>query len=200
MGQGRRYTVDTHPDRDKIIKAIIRGDQSLRNIGKQYGVSIACIAGYLKDKLAVQSAKVLAREGDKNGKSLLGRVETIMTRMQKLYDACDDYLQDPQNGEKYYLGPRAHELQVVYEEPAGKKTRRRKASLDYLLKTKIAKNKLPLEVSSKYADPRKLIIDTAAVLSKQLELIGKITQQLPQEGNTTVNVLVINPKSENFKE
>jgi hypothetical protein len=156
------------------------------------------MCGYLKDKLAASAAKVLAKEGDKNGKGLLDRVEAIMTRMQKLYDACDEYLQDPENGEKYYLGPRAHELRVVYEEPSGKKTVRKKATLDHLIKTLKAKGKTPLEVSSRYADPRKLIIDTASVLSKQLELIGKITQQLPQEGGSTVNIMVINKKSEDF--
>jgi hypothetical protein len=162
---------------------------------------VSCLAGYLRDKLAVQSAKILAKDGEKYGKGLLDRVETIMIRMQKLYDACDEYLQDPQNGEKYYLGPRAHELQVVYEEPSGKKTVRRKAPLDYLLKTKADKNKAWLEVSSKHADPRKLIIDTASVLSKQLELIGKIMGQVPGEGgNTTVNVLVLNTKAEKYRE
>jgi hypothetical protein len=199
MRTGRKYTVDTHPDRDKIIKAIIRGETSLRNIGKQYGVSIACLAGYLKDKLAAQSAKVLAKEEDKNGANLLQRIETIMVRMQKLYDACDDYLQDPENGERYYLGPRAHEMNVVYETRSGKKTMRKKATLSRLLE-QLAKKKMdPVEVYTKYADPRKLIIDTASVLSKQLELIGKITQQLPQ-ADTTVNVLVINHKAGDFKE
>jgi hypothetical protein len=199
MGQGRRYTVDTHPERDKIIKAIIRGERSLRDIGRQYKIAVSCLAGYLRDKLAVQSAKILAKDGDKNGANLLQRVETIMLRMQKLYDACDEYLQDPENGEKYYLGPRAHEMQVVYEKPGKGKRVRVKEPLDRLLEKISGKGLFPVEVYSKYADPRKLIIDTASVLSKQLELIGKITQQLPQ-ADTTVNILVINPKNSNFKE
>jgi hypothetical protein len=157
------------------------------------------MCGYLKDKLAADAAKVLAKEGNKNGANLLQRIETIMLRMQKLYDACDDYLRDPENGERYYLGPRAHEMQVVYETCSGKKTVRKKATLARLLE-QLSKKKLdPVEVYTKYADPRKLIIDTASVLSKQLELIGKITQQLPQS-DTTVNVLVVNQKAGDFKE
>jgi transposase len=195
--RGRKYTVDTHPDRDKIIKAIISGERSLRNIAEQFGVSIACISGYLKGKLANQAAAVLSKEGDRHGRNLLDRIETIMVRMQKLYDACDEYLTDPENPERYDLGPKAWEIDIVYQ-ASNKKTGKlykKSASLQELLNRLETKTEA-LEIRFKHSDPRKLIIDTASVLSKQLELIGRIQGQLQEGGDTTVNVLVINQKKE----
>jgi predicted transcriptional regulator len=196
--QGRRWTVDTHPEREKIIAAMIKGEQSLRSIAEQFGISSACITRYMQGKLASQAGAVLAEESDRNGSALLKRVETVMKRMQKLYDACDEYLQHPDDPNRYELGPKAWEIDVAYRLPDPKNPKRTVSghdTLNNLLAKCESKKNWPTSIRMMHSDPRKLIIDTASVLSKQLELIAKIQGKIQgPDGNTVVNVLVVNQK------
>jgi hypothetical protein len=198
--RGRKYTVDTHPDREAIIAAIIRGDRSLRNIAAQFNLPTTCVATYVKYKLASQAAAVMAADGEKNGTNLLGEIRLLMKRMNKLYDACDEYLQHPDDPEKYDLGPKAWEIDVTYRMPDAKNPKKLTSGRDTLnnLLARLEKRRIqPLSVWFRHTDPRKLIVDTAGVLSKQLELIAKIEGRVQLfGGDTTVNVLVINRKSE----
>jgi hypothetical protein len=187
---GRKYTVDTHPQRDKIVRAIIQGEASLRVIAGQFGLPRSAVSRYLKDRLAPQAAAVMAREEAGNGAALLDRLEAVMARMQKLYDACDEYLRDPNDPERYDLGPRAWDIDVTYrtaEPGAGRMVTRRK-SLDFLLLSLGEKGYEPLEVRFRQADPRRLIIDTAAVLGKHLELLARIRGEAKDQAVTNVTV------------
>lgn len=47
-----------------------------------------------------------------------------------------------------------------------------------------------IKVESKISDPRKLILDTAQTLSKQLELLSKIAGVVKEVANIDVNVSV----------
>jgi hypothetical protein len=196
--QGRRWTVDTHPEREKIIAAMVKGEQSFRSIADHFGISSACITRYMQDKLASQAGEVLAGNAEKNGGALLKRIETVMKRMQKLYDACDEYLQHPDDPNRYELGPKAWEIDVAYRMPDPKNPERTVSGHDTLnnLLAKCETKKIqPMSIRMTHSDPRKLIIYTASVLSKQLELIAKIQGKIQgPDGNTVVNVLVVNQK------
>lgn len=110
-----------------------------------------------------------------------------MDRMRKLYDACDDYLKDPANPDRYELGPRAWEIDIVYRtvEPDTDKMITRKESLDTLLLKLDEHGYQPWEVRMKHADPRKLIVETAGAITRQLELMAKIEGSIQ---DTVVNV------------
>ncbi|MDR1306027.1 MAG: hypothetical protein LBK74_00445 [Treponema sp.] len=197
--QGRKYTVDTHPDRERIIAEIINGDRSFRNIAERYGIPVTCISTYLNKKLIAQAASVLADDGGEKGTALLTRIESVVKRMQRLYDACDEYLRDPSRPDRYDLGPRAWEIEVSYRFPDPKNPKKLTAGRDTLnnLLMRLEERKIhPTGIRFRHADPRKLIIDTAGTLTKQLELIAKIKGQIfGGDTNATVNVLVINRKN-----
>jgi len=197
---GRRWEVDAHPERERIIQALIKGDRSFRSIAKQFGLSAAAITRYMHGKLTVQASAVLTEDADKNGRALLQRVEKIVRRMQKLYDACDEYLQHPEDPEKYELGPKAWEIDVTYRAPDPRnrtKTIAGHDTLNNLLERLETRKIKPVSIRFRFSDPRKLIIETAGVLSKQLELIGRIQGQVQVfGGDTVVNVLVVNQKGE----
>jgi len=176
---GRRYTVDTHPKKAMIIKALLRGD-GFRDIAGKYGVPKSCLHSYLEVHIAEQVAKLraeeqtaLAKEADS---TLKGNIEYVMQRMRKLYDACDEYLQDPDNPGKYDLHPRAWEFDVVYREvePDTGRMITKKASLAWLLEKVDEQGYQPWEVKMKSADPRNLIVQTANAIAKQLELLAKL--------------------------
>jgi hypothetical protein len=195
---GRKYSVDTHPQKAKIIQAILRGEASLRGIAGQFGLPKSAVMRYVKDRLNPQAAAEMAKREEYQGQAVLARIEGVMTRMQTLYDACHEYLRDPDNPEKYDLGPRAWEIDIVYRtvEDGTDKMITRKESLDALLLRLDEAGYQTWEVRFKQADPRKLIIETANALGKQLELIAKIQGALKDQGmgNTQVNILITTGK------
>lgn len=184
---GRAWTVDNHPDRDKIVAAVIEGRSSLRTIARQYDIDPACVSRYLSDRLAPAAAAVQAERGKAEGEAVLARLEAIMAKMDKLLTACDEYLQDPDNPERYELGPRSWEIDIVYRTVEGDtdKMINRKESLQTLLEKIDAEGYQPWEVRFKQADPRKLIVDTATALTRQLEVMAKIQGAIK---DTVINV------------
>lgn len=187
---GPKFTIDTHPDREKIIKAICKGEQSFRDIARQNGLTVSSVSRYVQGKLLQNAAKEAAKRDEKQGRSLLERLDQVMERMQKLYDACDAYLTDPEKPETYNLDPRAWELDIVYRtvEDGTDKMITRKESLQTLLDKLDGQGYQPWEVRFKTADPRKLIVDVARTLTPQLELIAKIEGLVKdQVTNVTIN-------------
>jgi hypothetical protein len=110
-------------------------------------------------------------------------VETELNRasrhLNKLLDACDDWLTDPDDPSRYTLEARANELTVVYDDwndvnDKGQ-PRRKRESLSNLLKTLWKGSKVSaLTITSKSADPRDLIVKTAGEIKGQLELFARL--------------------------
>jgi len=186
---GRRVTVESHPQRDAIVKAVISGRKSYQDIAERYAIPKSTLCFYVKERLMPAVAKVKAVEQKKEGDAFLNRIETAMVRVQKLYDACDKWLLDSDNPNEYNLDPRASEYTVIYLEPEveGQQRKRNKCSLQQLLDRIEASGREKLLVESKTADVRKLLLDTAMVLNKQLELLAKIQGLVKDNLNVTVN-------------
>lgn len=186
---GRKWTIDTHPERETIIKEIIKGDRSLRDISRQYDITPSSVHRYLTEKLADRAAKVVAERDAAHGTDFVAETLQQDERVQKLLDACDRYLTDPADPSRYELGPRAWEIDIVYRtvEPDTDKMITRKESLQALLDKLDAQGYQPWEVRMKQADPRKLLLEAATVLRATLELRAKLAGKLI-ENQTTVNV------------
>ena len=184
---GRRWTIDTHPDRAKIIKAICAGKDSMRGIAKHYDISASNVTRYLEERLSEKAALARAHQDREEGQAVLDQLREVMGRMKKLYDACDDYLKDPENPDRYELGPRSWEVDIVYrtvEEDTGHMITR-KEGLQAILDKLDQRGYQPWEVRMKQADPRRLIVETAGALTRQLELMAKIEGAIAE---TTINV------------
>ena len=98
--------------------------------------------------------------------------------------------QTPENPERYDLAPRAGEIEVVYNitDTVTGQIQRRKDTLQCLLDRLAGAEENPVKVSMKQADPRLLLLDTASIMTKQLELIAKIEHAIPDTRiNLTVN-------------
>lgn len=186
---GRNWAIEEHPERETIIQDIIKGEKSLRNISKQYDINVASVSRYLSEKLAGKAAKVLAERDAAHGTDFVAETLQQDERVQKLLDACDRYLTDPEDPSRYELGPRAWEIDIVYRtvEPDTDKMITRKESLQALLDKLDAQGYQPWEVRMKQADPRKLLLEAATVLRSTLELRAKLAGKLI-ENQTTVNV------------
>jgi len=192
--------VETHPQKDEIIKSLIKGDSYLR-IGKKYGISQGAIAHFMKSKLAAKIARTKRAAEEMTGLKAMDEIRTVMERMTMLYDACHEYLKDPSDPKRYELGPRAWEIEVIYLE--GKRKSAKKENLQLLLdriKNKGEERREWLEIKYKHADPRKLIIETASTLTRQLELLARICGELKDSPAIMNQIIVYLSRQESERE
>lgn len=207
----RVCTICTHPQRVEIDKAIVAGE-SIQTIANRFPVSAQAVKRHRDSHLVDQLVRAAERTG---GVVLPASVQTpemqaiqetadldVMTElkwifhfMHKLAQACDDWLTDPTQPERYDLSPRAHEINVVYEdivydEEGNGHTKKGKARLSDLLA--IAREPDPDRaftlVETKTADPRKLIVATAERLHAQIELLAKLVGELDER---PINVVML---------
>jgi hypothetical protein len=187
------YSVDKHPKKNAIIRDLVN-QVPYTQIAGNYGMTVNAVQRYATQKLRMNAAKALAK-GQYDGAALLARIEDTIVYVQKMYEACNDWLQDPEDHSRYNLDPRAYEHEVIYNwvltDGDGKETRiRKKATLQELLERAIRDDEEIIKVESKTADPRKLILDTAQTLNKQLETLAKIAGVVQEVTNVDVNVSV----------
>ena len=181
----RKPEVDKHPKKKQIIRALIRG-VSYRDIMGQFGVTKSALGRYLKERLPEKAAKALAARDVEDGNFILDEIQRIMARVNKMFDACDEYLSDPEEPGKYDIGPRADEVTVNYYicDTEGKNVSRFKDTLQNIINQLRGVNVTATEY--KYADPRKLLLETARTLHPQLELLVQIHGQIK---DVTVNII-----------
>ena len=166
--------VETHSKKDLIDKALIRGD-SYRDIAGRFGLTKTAIGRYMKDKLVPKVAKAQAARELKAGTDLLNRLESYISVTEKVLNAAEEYLQDPVDPEKLFIGPRATEIKVSYIQDDGNNPGlKRTATLQELLSRVQEKDILVDNFEMDFEDPRQTILNAANALSKQLELYRKI--------------------------
>lgn len=188
------YRVDSHPKKTRIIRDLIN-QVPYETIANNYGLTFSSVQRYASQKLRLQAAKAL-KKGYYDGANLLSRIEDTIVYVQKMYEACDEWLTDPDDPSSYTLDSRADEIKVIYEEhypdANGKdRSRRKTEDLQTLLDRALTKDDKLIMVETKKADPRKLVLDTANTMSKQLELLAKIAGVV-QDQVTNINIDTVN--------
>jgi hypothetical protein len=191
-----RNAIDSHPERDDIIKELIEGKTSYRALALKYSISHGAVNRYVKKRLIPDMYAAITKRADHEGSALLNRIEDIMIRVQKLYDACEEYLRDPENPDRYTLFPRAWEMDIVYRTKVGEKWVFRKEELQKLINDLRGMQYDPVDVIVKSADPRKTIIEASRELRGNLELIAKIEGSIK---DTVTNNITVNQYWGEFK-
>ena len=107
----RKSSIDAHPLRDDIVAAISLGDETAQEIALRYDIGRGSVHRY-RERLEVAAGTVLpaaitlAQERTiQDGAGLLERIQITMERVQRMYDAFDEYLRDPEDPQKYAIGP-----------------------------------------------------------------------------------------------
>jgi len=119
-------------------------------------------------------------------------LERCFARVNMLFDACHAWLLDPEDPTRYFLGPRADDVKVVYwgRDRNGQAVQKKAPLSEVLARAEDAGVRIE-RWETKYADPRELALKVAAQLKGQTELLAKLMGDLQQEG--TVN-LVVSPE------
>lgn len=170
----RQSVIATHPKYEEIRKDIVSGTMTYVNIAKKYGVSYAAVRRFISSQLpslAAESQKMREWDADR----IVQELEQTIEYAQKLLDACDEWLTDPDAPDRYTLVPRAHEVEIVYYEQSGEEDRpvKKKASLQELLDELKEGGVSAFDARWKVADPRRLLLDAVGRLGAQIEVIAK---------------------------
>lgn len=183
----RSCSICIHPKRKQIDQALVSGT-SYRRIATQFVVSEAAArrhkANHLPDRLIVAHEQ---QEREAN-LDVMTELRRTFERVNKLFDACDRWLTDPDDPGRYDVGPRAQEIKVTYEDHSGEQPVTRKATLAELLRTVEADTGFTITmVETKHADIRELLLKTAARLHPQIELLGRLVGDLDE---SSINIFV----------
>lgn len=113
--------------------------------------------------------------------AILTALEKRHATLEKLFDACDRFLEDPADPTRYSLAPRTTEIAIH----VGANGRGQKTTLGELLnRAEVAAGGLPVtlvENGTKTADPRRLIRETAETARGVLETLAKVAGLLKPE-------------------
>jgi hypothetical protein len=111
----------------------------------------------------------------------LEELNRSLERVRLLMDACDVWLRDADDPNRYDLGLRADEVTVTYLDHEGEgkagRARRKKATLQVLLK-RIAPSVERQSVEPRFADPRRLILKTAQELRQTVQTAAELARML----------------------
>ncbi len=205
----RACTICVHADREVIDKSLVAGSV-LSGIAARYGVSQdalrrhkdahlpVALARAEREQRQAHAAQLVDQAGEQDAREqahaldVMEELQRCFTRVNLLFDACDRYLRDPDNPDRYDVGPRSEDVLVTYTEPGedGKPVRR-KARLSRLLaqvEQGSADGMVVDRTETKVADPRDLILKAAAQLTTQVQLLAKLLGQLDERPQ--VNVLM----------
>ncbi len=119
----------------------------------------------------------------------LAQLDRCLERVNRLFDACDDWLRDPEDPSRYDLGPRAGDVKVIYEEidEQGKRAPRKAALSELLARVAGIAPGIRL-VETKHADPRELLLQTSRRLEGASELMARLVGEL--QDVPTLNVIL----------
>lgn len=165
-------TICKHEKRNDIDLLLIQG-KSLRLIGNQFDVGYKAVE---RHRNCVQD--ILVQWHRRRDVQLVSDIKTelmrCINRVNKLFDACDAQLSDPDDPDSYTLAPTAEQIEVIYNDFDGKKPVRRKGLLSELMARFEKKSGLQVDsVRVKRVDASKRLLEASKLLSEQLERVGE---------------------------
>lgn len=182
----RPTVVELHPKRLQIEKDLCEGLQ-IASLSKKYGISRQALLGYKRNRLPERVVKAVERSNITDAQQLFEVILKAVRRMEKLSDACDDFLQDPDRPGEYYMGPRAHEIMVAYNvrEPRadgkGYTVRRIKEPLQNLIdRVEDRIGGTITRITSTETDPRLLLVKSSDALTKSMETLVNAWKSIDQ--------------------
>ncbi len=168
----------------QIDKALVEG-HPYRGIAKQFGVSEHALWRHKADDLLetivrAHDAKLIAEATD-----VLGALVVYKKRLDKMLEACDEWLKDPDDPDRYYVGPNAGDVSVTYFAKNGdgnfKKHKQRLSEILEAVQVQIGDDAYYASVDIVHSDPRNLVIATQGEVRKTLELIAELQGKLQRQ-------------------
>jgi AcrR family transcriptional regulator len=174
----------------EIDFALVEGVPSVAELARTYDLSPGSIYRHRENHLPARMVAAREYEDGEEADRLRAELDRCFERVNLLFDAVDRGLRDPEDSTRYDVGPRSEEIRVIYTElDADGREVKQKAPLSALLERVKGgpRDRSVIMVEMKHADPRKLLLETAARLQPQIELMGRLIGEL--QNGTTINVI-----------
>jgi hypothetical protein len=179
----------SHPKRQQITEELLRGGSILK-VSKKYGIGYDSLKRYKNDWLIKKAAQLQRAADTRDADLLWDLLEETIDEIQQMRRACQRYLADPDREGEFDVGPRDHDVEVIYYDPDTRSSH--KALLSTLLATAAATQQVKITSAHwRHADPRKLILETHRTLAQQLELLARIQGQIKDETNVYLSSPVV---------
>ncbi len=176
----RPYAVDKHPRCKEIQKKLAEG-VPIRTLSKNYGIHRTSLERYKIHRLPEELKESNKKEKITNSQELFDIILKSVRYMEKLSESCDGFLQDPDDSEMYYMGPRGYEVDVIWEEPINGKDgvfyRKHRENLQEVIDKHFTD---VVSIKTNHTDPRVLIIKSAETLTKNLEMLTQAWARMDQ--------------------
>lgn len=172
---------------DEELRADLADGLKAAEIARKYSVSRQAVNKRINQiQQCTVAAAVAPEESRRFVRVRIDSMEELsrcLNRVNLLQDACDRWLRDADDPERYDVGPRSDDVMVTYEVtvegPHGPRTEKRKKSMAALLAMIEEKNGDPIVCAeTKRADPRELILATAAEVRKTVVAAGDLARML----------------------
>jgi hypothetical protein len=190
--------VCAHPDRYDIETELMTG-KPVRYVAQNYNLSYHSVQRHKRNHLSRAVLTGIRARKSAHNLSLTEQLKASLDRINKLFDACDEALADPDRPGRYDLSPRAADISVRYTaRDAGGSRRSARAPLSDLLER--AEAGLPADarvhaVHLRAADPRELLLKTARQLQSELQFVARLAGGIDEAAPApTVNVLIASPE------
>jgi molybdenum-dependent DNA-binding transcriptional regulator ModE len=177
MKQGKRLSlVDTHPDREKILKDIVNRRGTLAAIAKRYDVSYRAVWYYVQGSMKKLYQGGAQQTSLQTAEGIIAKCEEAVEQLTMLAKACDEWMRDPDDPTKYTMDTQASDCEIVYteEEEGGdgraKKVRKR-ATLQELIATHVPS---AFQVVVRRDDPRRLFVEIHKAVGEELDRLAKL--------------------------
>lgn len=190
-----RCIICKHISRLEIDQALLRPDNTPGKVQKMFPDTKAISLRRHRDKCLAKEIVQIMENVEKRGMVTVEKVsqnvserrlETSLNiereltrcfeRMNKLFDACDEWLEDPERPGTYSVAPRASEVALIWEELAedGKWIKKSGTIQDALDLAFTNGHKRPGQHSVPKRDMRELIIKTSSELGRQIDLLARL--------------------------
>jgi hypothetical protein len=167
---------------DAELRSELENGLKSPEIARKYGVSRQAISKRVNRLgLTTVAAAVAPEESRRFVRRQIDCMEELtrsLGRVNLLMDACDEWLRDPDNPERYDVGARSTEVTVHYIDYSGEKPVKTKAKLSELL-ARIGESGIDWTAAeTKIADPRQLILSTAQEVRQTVSTAAELARML----------------------
>jgi len=176
----RTCSICGHPDREAIEKALL-GPDSFRVIAGRFHVSRSALERHKAAHLPTAMVQAQAADNALVEFGVLNELKFVYGRAVMLFNACDAWLQDPEDPTRYEINPRAEDINVVYSwQEVGQRgsliTKRRKEKLSALLRqiNQVHGDWTFEIIETRTADPRELVLKAATTLRDLLTMFQEL--------------------------
>lgn len=187
--------LERHPKSAAIIRDIVNRRGTYPVIGRRHGISVTQITLWVQRSLAVYVQETAKRKSMRTVEGLLAKLESITEKVDQDIAAFHDYLADPDDPSKLWMGLQAEEIIAHYETekevPDGKGglrtvTTRRKSQMSELIQRQADQGRHVFDITVKRDDTRRLYHDAMRLALEVIDRVAKL-QGMMKDVHINVN-------------